>query len=137
VRPGHALVLLLRRGRHDFELRYGFCALAERGADAVRSGIAAADHDDMLVAGKDIANAAERLAGDAAVLLRQEIHREMDAVEIAAGDREIAAGFGAASQRDRVILFEQLVRIDAATGADEGAVMEGDAFALHLGDAAV
>ena len=46
---------------------------------------------------------AERLGGDAAVLLRQEIHREVDAVEVAAGDRQIAAAFGAAGQRDRVV----------------------------------
>ena len=44
----------------------------------------------MLAAGKDVRRVAERLVGDAAVLLRQEIHREMDAVEIAAGDRQIA-----------------------------------------------
>ena len=33
---------------------------------------------------------APRLAADAAVLLRQEVHREMDAVELAAGDRQVA-----------------------------------------------
>ncbi len=57
---------------------------------------------------------AERLAGDAAVLLRQEIHREVNAGEIAAGNRQIARGFGAAGQRHRVILFEQRLRIERA-----------------------
>ena len=65
-------------------------ALPERGADAVRAGVAAADHDDMLAAGENVRDAAERLAGDAAVLLRQEIHREVNAVEVAAGDRQVA-----------------------------------------------
>src|SRR5207245_2806293 len=78
--------------------------------------------------------AAERLAGDAAVLLRQEIHCEMDAVKIAAGDHEVARRFGAAGQRQRVILIEHLARIDRAgrRAADMDAVMEGDALGFHL-----
>ncbi len=122
---------------HDLELRDGLRALPERGADAVRAGVAAADHDDMPAAGENVGGAVQRLRGDAAVLLRQEIHREVNAGEVAAGDREIAAGLGAAGQRDRVIFLDQLLRIDAAIGADESAVMERDALGLHLGDAAV
>ena len=67
------------------------------------AGVAAADHDHMLAAGENIGRAAERLAADAAVLLRQEIHRVVDAGEIAAGDRQVARRFGAAGQRQRVI----------------------------------
>ena len=82
---------------------------------------------------------ADRLAGVAAVLLRQEIHREMHAGELAAGDRQIARRFGAAGQRDGVILFQQLLRIDRAGGraADRGIVVEDDAFAFHLRHPAV
>ncbi len=72
----------------------------------------------------------ERLAGDAPVLLRQEIHREMDAVELAAGDRQIARLLGAAGQRHRVVFGEQLV--GRQVDADMDAVMEGDALGLHL-----
>ncbi len=68
----------------------------------------------MLAVGEDVLGRPERLGGDAAVLLRQEIHREMNAVEVAAGDRQIAAGFGAAGQRHRVVLPVQLARIDRA-----------------------
>ena len=56
--------------------------------------------------------------GDATVLLRQEIHREMDAGKVAAGDREIAGGFRAAGQRHRVVFVVQLLRIEAAFAAD-------------------
>ena len=42
------------------------------------------------------------VAGVALVLLRQEIHREMDAGELAAGHLQIARLFGAAGQRHRV-----------------------------------
>ena len=80
-------------------------------------------------------SAGRLLAGDAAVLLRQEIHGEMDALELAAGHRQIARLLGAAGQHHGVVVLEQLVgrQIDA----DIGAVMERDAFRLHLRDAAV
>jgi len=91
----------------------------------------------MLAAGEDIGNAVQRFAGDAAVLLRQEVHRKVNAGEIAAGDRQITAGLGAAGQRDRVVFGNQLVRINATLGADKGAVMERHALGLHLGDAAI
>ncbi len=96
----------------------------------------------MLAFGENVLGAAERLGGDAAVLLRQEIHREVDAVEVAAGDRQIAAGFGAAGQCDSVILVEQFARIDRALlslrgAADMDAVMERHALGFHLRHAAV
>ena len=88
IRPDQRLVLLLRRLRHDLELGDRGGALAVRGADAVRAGVAAADHDDMLALGADRAPGRRQrfvVAGHALVLLRQEIHREMDAVQLAAG----------------------------------------------------
>ena len=71
----------------------------------------------MLAAGEDRLVAADRLARHAAVLLRQEIHREMDAAEIAAGHGQIARRFRAAGQRDGV------VGIDERLGADVDADM--------------
>ncbi len=52
--------------------------------------------------------AAGRLAADAPVLLRQEIHGEMDAFEIAAGHRQVARLLGAAGQHDGIVLGDQL-----------------------------
>ena len=90
----------------------------------------------MLAGGEDRLVPSVRLvAGDAAVLLRQEIHGEMDAVELAAGHRQIARLLGAAGEHDRVVVLQQLV--GRQVDADMGAVMEGDAFGLHLLDAAV
>src|ERR1035437_5971223 len=130
---------MLRRSRHDLELRHRPGALPERGTDAVRSGVAAADHDHMLAAGENVRRAAERLVADAAVLLRQEIHREVNAPEIAAGNRQVARGFGAAGQRQRVVLVQHLARIERAgrRAADVNAVMEGDALGFDLREAAV
>ena len=75
------------------------------------------------------------VAGVALVLLRQEIHREMDAVELAARHFEVARQLGAAGQRHRVESAEQRVHRDIDADLDLGA--EGDALGLHLRDAAV
>ena len=69
----------------------------------------------------------------AAVLLRQEIHREMHAAEIAAGDRQIARLLGAAGEHDGVVAVDELLRFDV--DADIHIAMELDAFGLHLRDA--
>ena len=107
VRPVQHLVFLLGRHRHDFELRHLERALADRGADAVRSGVAAADHDDMLAGREDRLVGPDRLAGDAPVLLRQEIHREMDAGEVAARNGQVARRLGAAGERDGVVGIDE------------------------------
>src|SRR4030088_3523170 len=69
------------------------------------------------------------------VLLRQETHGEMDAVELAARDREVARLLGAARQHDRVVIGDQLIGRDV--DAHMGAVVERHAFGFHLRDAAV
>ena len=135
VRPDQHLVFHLGRLRHDLEIGNRHGALADRGADAVGAGIAAADHDDLLALGENRLDVALRLVAHPPVLLRQEIHGEMDALELAAGHRQVARLLGAAREHDGVVLLHQLV--DRDVDADIGAVMELHAFALHLLDAAV
>ena len=110
-------------------------ALADRGADAVRAGVAAADHHHVLAAGEDRRHVAERLVGDAAVLLRQEVHGEMDAVELAARDRQVARASRRRRQHDRVVAFGDA--LDRHADADMGVVVEDDALGFHLRDAPV
>src|SRR6185312_11048854 len=100
-----------------------------------RSGVAAADHHDMLAARQNRLIRADRLARHAAVLLGQEVHREVNAGEIAAGRGEIARRFGAARECDRVVAVEDVPRADRP--ADMSAVVKDDAFGLHLRDAAL
>ena len=58
----------------------------------------------------------------------------MNALELAAGDRQVARLLGAAGKHHGVVLFEQFVGRNV--DADIGAVMELHAFGLHLLDAA-
>ena len=105
--------------------------MAVGGPDAVAAGIAAADDDDVLVGGEDWFGVDGEVA-DPFVLLLQKFHREMDAFEAAAGDRQIAGDGGAASQYDRVKFAQQV--IDADIRAYFGVTAEGDAGFFHQPD---
>ena len=135
VRPGEHLVFAQRRLRQDLEIGHRQRALPDRGADAIGAGIAAADDDDVLAAGEDRLARRRRLAADAPVLLRQEIHGEVDAIELAAGNGQVARLLGAAGQDDCIIVGNELVGGDV--DADMRAVVEHHALGLHLRDAAV
>ena len=82
-----------------------------------------------------IGSLTEPFAGDAAVLLRQKVHGEMHARQVAAGDGEVARLFRAARQDHRVMAVGDL--LGGHGDADVDVIVEGDAFGLHLGDAAV
>ena len=77
----------------------------------------------------------ECVAEVALVLLRQEIHREMDPVELAARDRQVARLGRAHREHDRVVLRAHFIGVyvdaDAAVGDNL------DALGLHLLDAPI
>jgi len=67
------------------------------------------------------------------VLLRQEFHGEVNALEFAAGNRQVAGGRGAAGEQQRVIIAAQL--FDRDIDADVGIGAELDPLGPHLVDA--
>ena len=75
--------------RQQLELVHRRRALAVRRAEAVGAGVAAAEDDDALARRRG-SGPATRVARDDLVLLRQEVHREVDALELAAGHRQVA-----------------------------------------------
>ena len=79
--------------------------------------------------------ASSRVAFVAAILLGQKLHGEVDALEFAAGDGEIAGLLGAAAKQDGVEAFSE--RLDGDIDADVRVGLEDDAFGPHLLDAAV
>ena len=116
------------------------------GAHAVAAGVAAADHDHVLAGGHDLA--IDPVARVDAVLLGQELHREVDALQFAAGHRQVARLLGTAREDHGVELGLQLLGRDGlarqvghARGgrglAHEHAGAEDHAFGLHLLDATV
>ena len=76
------------------------------------------------------------VAGAALVLLRQEVHGEMDAGELAARHRQVARPLGAAGQHHRVVVVAAAHRPSTVTPTSTPGA-ELDALGLHLLDAAV
>src|SRR5215472_13620402 len=110
-------------------------ALAIRRAQAVRAGIAAAE-DDYAFAGRgDLGRRIEGVAEVAFVLLRQEVHGEMDPLELAPRNRQIARLGRAHRQYDCIVLRAHLVGVDVETDAAVGDDLEP--FGFHLLDAAI
>jgi hypothetical protein len=84
--------------------------LSNRRADAVRTGVTAADDDDVFAAREDLVG--DRITGDDAVLLRQERHREVDAVEVTSRHRQVARPPGTAGNHERIVVGRDFARVD-------------------------
>ena len=132
-RPGSAGRALQGRHGHDLKLVDGLGLMAVAGAQAIRAGIAAADDYDALAGGANLIR--NRVAGDHFILLRQELHGEIDALELAAGNVEVAWGFRAAGQQQGVKFLAQILRGNAA--AHVSARLEADSLGHHLFQAPV
>ena len=78
--------------------------MPHRRADAVGAGVAAADDDDVLVLRRDVLAVGVLAVEQALGVGVQELHREVDALEVAALDRQIARLGRAAAQDDGVEL---------------------------------
>src|SRR5262249_29918325 len=94
-----------------------------------------ADHDDLFALGEDGLDIALRLITHTPVLLRQEIHREMDALELTAGDGQVARLLAAASEHHRIVVLDELV--GRYTDANMCVVVKNDGLGLHLLDTPV
>ena len=90
-------------------------------------------HD--LLAGLGVASDVAAVARHEAVALVEVVHREVDAVELAAGRLEVALDARADRDDHRVVGGGKLSGIDVA--ADLGVVLELDALLLEQRDAAV
>ena len=105
-------------------------ALADRGAEAVGAGVAAADDHDVL------ALRADRRLVEVALLhvvrRREVLHRLVDAGELAAGHREVAPCGRAAGEHDRVAVADLT---DGHVLADVRVDAELRALFAHLRDA--
>src|SRR5574343_245285 len=145
VRPDQRLVFLGRRSWHQFELGHRGSTMAVAGADAVGTGIAAADDDDVLAL--DVDRVLDALL-DFLVLRNQEFQRGVDALELTPRHRQIARHFGAGSEDHGVEILLQLlgrngfgrIVVDAgrnALVADDDLGLEDHAFGFHLGNATV
>ena len=104
-------------------------ALPVCGPEAVGAGVAAADDDDVLSLRGDSSFRGNGVPFALAILLRQVVHCEVDAVEIASRNGQVARPAGAAGEHDRVEVAAQ--RGDRHVDADVDAGPEDHPFHLH------
>ena len=129
----------------QLELGDGFCVLPVGGADAVGAGVAPADDDDVFSGGEDVAVMAAEpppamgpgsvVSGDAFVLLWEELHGEVDAVEVSAWDGQVSGSGGTAAEDNGVEVGAEPVAGDVAADVDGGA--EDDSLGLHQRESSV
>ncbi len=128
LRPRIVRGAIHRRLLHDLDLREALAAVTHRGRDAIGAGIAAADHDDVLAARVN----RRRIGAAVEQRLRargQVVHREMDAFQVAAVDRQIARLRRTRTDHDRIEVLSQELRFDVL--ADVRVADELDALLLH------
>ena len=107
---------------------HGRGLVAVRGAEAVGAGVAAAEDDHVLARGVDLV--LHGLPRHHAVGRHEVVHGEVDAVELAARDRQVTRDGGAGGDHDGVVPAAQL--LPGHVGADGDAGAEAGAFGLHL-----
>src|ERR1019366_6728076 len=127
-RPGSAGGAVLRRHGHDFELMHVLRLLPVAGAQAVRARVATADDHDALARSEDLIR--HCVPGIAFILLRQKLHGEVNSLEVAPGDIEVARIFSAARQQNGVEFFAKVLRGNAP--AYMGSRLELNALRHHL-----
>src|SRR5947199_308159 len=122
-------VSMPRRSRQQLELVDRGGALTVHRAQTVGARVAAADDDDALAGRADEPLVGNLIALAPLVLEHQVLHREVDAGELASGDREIARPAGPTGQDERIEVAAE--RLDRHVHADVRARLETHAALLH------
>src|SRR5579871_358138 len=137
LRPGIVRSAARWRHRDNFQLPKALAAMTQRSAYAVRSRVAAADHDHILVLGRDVLSIRVLGVQQALRIGVQKLHGKMNALEVAAfslGKEVVGPGGTAAQYHSIEFLAELLGRI---IFADLAVRDKGDPFGRHQIDAAL
>src|ERR1700730_981286 len=118
----------LGRHGHDFKLMYRFRLLPVASPEAIRACIATADDHNALACRKNLVR--HHITSAARVLLRQELHREINSLEFPSRNFQVTWIFSASGQQDSVELLAQILRGNIS--AHVGSRLELNAFRRHL-----
>jgi len=147
LRPGVAGGTGFGRLGHDFQLGDAGAAVADGGAHAVGARVAAADDHDILARSGDVIHAGGAVQHRLGIR-GQKVHGEVDALEVAPFDGQVAGTGRAGAENHRVKVVDQ--RCGGEIFANFGVADEGDALGfqhlqaahdhlflvqLHVGDA--
>ena len=89
--------------------------MAQRGADTVRAGVAATDHNDVLASGIDETAVLKSAVQQAAGIFGEELHGEMNPGQFPSGNGQIPGTGRPGSEQQRIVFRLQFggVHIDA------------------------
>ena len=104
-------------------------------AQAIRARVATANDHHVLARRQDLQRIRNRIAFAAPILLRQELHREVNALQLASRNRQIARLLRATRQQDRIILVLQILHRQRFPDVRIG--HELNALGCHLLQAAI
>mmetsp|Transcript_18662 Transcript_18662/g.44240 ORF Transcript_18662/g.44240 Transcript_18662/m.44240 type:complete len:317 (+) Transcript_18662:309-1259(+) len=130
------------RLRHELKIGHRLAAVAHGGSDAIGTRVAASDHDNVLPGGSDEGVLLPlRFQGallgheEAFLVLGEEFHGKVHALQVAAGNGQVA-GLGSTDGKGKgVVVGTELVDVDVA--ADVGVRDEIDTLLAEEVDAAV
>ena len=135
LRPGVPVGTGFGRPGHDLKLVNAAAAVPVNGAQAVGPGVATTNDDDVLAFRPVQVVIGHGIAGDAAILVGQEVHGIFNAAQVAPGDRQVTRLGGSTTQADGVELGQNGFGRDVIADIDAG--LEDDTFGFHLCQAAV
>jgi len=104
-------------------------------AQAIRSGVASADDHNVFASREYLGVRVQLVSQASAVLLRQELHCEMNAFELASWNPQVARLLASACENDCVELLAQFFEGHVVANVDVG--LETNTFLEHLSEAAI
>lgn len=145
---GPRVVARTLRGRLRQQLKVDnrLGTVADRGTDAVVTGITTTNDNDVLVLGRDVRTVSQLGVKQRLGVLVKELHGEVDALEVAALDGKVTSDSGTGGDDDSIILSLEIHQLDIVadgnTGLEDdtlvghelGASVDDALVKLHVGD---
>lgn len=123
LRPGVVATTASRRLGKQLEVHDRLGAVTHGSSNTVVTSVATSDDDDILALCADVGAVSEFGIEEGLGVELEELHSEVDAVDIAVGNLEVSRPCSASSKDYGVVLSAQLVSIDVHTDVgigDEG-----------------
>ena len=130
LRPGVVAGTLRRRLRQQLEVDNVLGTVANRSTNAVVTSVTTTNDDDVLALGGDVCLVGKLRVEQRLRVLVQELHGEVNTLEVAVRDRKIARHGGASRDDHRVVVFLERLQGDVAL-ADEAAGNVLDTLSGH------
>mmetsp|Transcript_7711 Transcript_7711/g.15990 ORF Transcript_7711/g.15990 Transcript_7711/m.15990 type:complete len:526 (-) Transcript_7711:674-2251(-) len=135
LRPRVAWRARVWRLREQLQVGDAGGAVAGAGADAVGAGVTTTNHNDVLAGRVNVVAVGELRVQQALGVGMEEVHRKVDALQVASLNWQVTRARRAHGQHHRVVLLDELLGRDVVT--DVGVDHKAHALGGHQVDAAL